>query len=91
MCCLSKENTKSVTTDADVLRSEIRDKSVRVIDVRREEDYKKNHNQTSVNLPLANLLSDDSPERVVKLVNNLGIDDETSVVVFDDSFGAWSS
>jgi len=76
MCCLSKENIKSVTTDADVLRSEIRDKSVRVIDVRREEDYKKNHIPTSVNMPLANLLSDDSPERVVKLVNNLGIDDE---------------
>jgi len=91
MCCLSKENTKSVTSDADVLRSEIRDKSVRVIDVRREEDYKKNHIPTSVNLPLANLLSDDSPERVVKLVNNLGIDDETSVVVYDDTFGALAS
>ncbi|HSG74372.1 MAG TPA: rhodanese-like domain-containing protein, partial [Nitrosopumilaceae archaeon] len=42
-----------ITTDADILRSEIRDKSVRVIDVRREEDYKKNHIPTSVNLPLA--------------------------------------
>ncbi|MGI0077100.1 MAG: rhodanese-like domain-containing protein, partial [Nitrosopumilaceae archaeon] len=67
-----------VTTDVDTLRSEIRDKSVRVIDVRREEDYKKNHIPTSVNLPLATLLSDDAPECVVKLVNNLGIDDETS-------------
>ena len=91
MCCLSKENIKSVTTDADVLRSEIRDKSVIVIDVRREEDYKKNHIPTSVNMPLANLLSDDSPERVVKLVSNLGIDDETSVVVYDDTFGALAS
>ena len=91
MCCLSKEKTISVTTDVDTLRSEIRDKSVRVIDVRREEDYKKNHIPTSVNLPLATLLSDDTPERVVKLVNNLGIDDETSVVVYDDTFGALAS
>src|SRR3989337_252558 len=91
MCCLSKEKIMRVTTDVDTLRSEIRDKSVRVIDVRREEDYKKNHIPTSVNLPLAILLSDDSPERVVKLVNNLGIDDETSVVVYDDTFGALAS
>src|SRR3972149_6521327 len=91
MCCLSKEKIMRVTTDVDTLRSEIRDKSVRVIDVRREEDYKKNHIPTSVNLPLATLLSDDAPERVVKLVNNLGIDDETSVVVYDDTFGALAS
>lgn len=88
---MSKEKTMRITTDADVLRSEIRDKSVRVIDVRREEDYKKTHIPTSVNLPLANLLSDDSPERVIKLVNNMGIDDETSVVVYDDTFGALAS
>ncbi len=91
MCCLSKEKTLRTITDADSLRSEIRDNSVRVIDVRREEDYKKNHIPTSVNLPLANLLSDDSPERVVKLFNNLGIDDESSVVVYDDTFGALAS
>ncbi|RMW38996.1 MAG: sulfurtransferase [Nitrosopumilus sp.] len=81
----------NITTDVDSLRSEIRDKSVRVIDVRREDDYKKDHISTAVNLPLANLLSDDSPERVVKLVNSMGIDDETRVVVYDDTFGALAS
>lgn len=91
MCCLSQEKTQSILTDADSLRSEIRDKSVRVIDVRREEDYKQNHIPTAVNLPLATLLSDDSPERVVKLVQSMGIDDETPVVVYDDTFGALAS
>ena len=91
MCCLSKEKTLRTIADADSVRSEIRDNSIRVIDVRRDEDYKKNHIPTSVNLPLANLLSDDSPENVVKLVNNLGIDDETPVVVYDDTFGALAS
>jgi len=81
----------NITTDVDSLRSEIRDKSVRVIDVRREDDYKKDHITTAVNLPLANLLSDDSPERVVKLINSMGIDDETRVVVYDDTFGALAS
>ena len=89
MCCLT--DSGNITTDVDSLRSEIRDKSVRVIDVRREDDYKQDHIPTSVNLPLANLLSDDSPERVLKLVNSMGIDDETPVVVYDDTFGALAS
>ena len=91
MCSLSQEKVVKITTDIDSLRSELRDKSVRVIDVRREEDYKKDHIPTSVNLPLATLLSDDSPERVIKLVNSMGIDDETPVVVYDDTFGALAS
>ncbi len=91
MCSLSHEKVVKTTTDIESLRSEIRDNSVRVIDVRREEDYKHNHIPTSVNLPLAKLLSDDSPERVLKLINSMGIDDETSVVVYDDTFGALAS
>jgi len=89
MCCLT--DSSKITTDVDSLRSEIRDKSVRVIDVRREADYKQDHIPSAVNLPLANLLSDDSPERVLKLVNSMGIDDETPVVVYDDTFGALAS
>jgi len=80
-----------ITTDTDSLRSEIRDKSVRVVDVRRRDDYRQDHIPSSVNLPLADLLSDDSPERVQKLIQSLGIDDETSVVVYDDTFGALAS
>ncbi len=89
MCCLTKSG--KITTDVDSLRSEIRDKSVRVIDVRREDDYKQDHISTAVNVPLANLLSDDSPERVLKLINTMGIDNETPVVVYDDTFGALAS
>ncbi len=89
MCCLTESG--KITTDVDSLRSEIRDKSVRVIDVRREDDYKQDHIPTAVNLPLANLLSDDSPESILKLINNIGIDNETPVVVYDDTFGALAS
>jgi thiosulfate/3-mercaptopyruvate sulfurtransferase len=84
-------DSAKITTDVDSLRSEIRDKSVRVVDVRREDDYKQDHIPSAVNLPLANLLSDDSPEQVLKLVNSMGIDDETPVVVYDDTFGALAS
>ncbi len=89
MRCLTESD--KITTDIDSLRSEIRDKSVRVIDVRREDDYIQDHIPTAVNLPLANLLSDDSPEHVLKLINTMGIDDETPVVVYDDTFGALAS
>ena len=85
------DNSDSTTVDADSLRSYIRDKSVRVIDIRREEEFKKSHIPTSVNLPLATLLSDDSPEKVVKFVKSFGIDDETPVVVYDNTFGALAS
>ena len=89
MCCLT--SSVKITSDVDSVRSEIRDNSIRVIDVRREGDYKQDHIPNSVNLPLATLLSDDSPENVLKLVNSMGIDDETPVVVYDDTFGALAS
>lgn len=87
MRCLNQKPT----IDVDTLRSEVRDKSVRVIDVRREDDYKKDHIPTAVNLPLATLLADDSPENVLKLINSMGIDDETFTVIYDDTFGALAS
>jgi thiosulfate/3-mercaptopyruvate sulfurtransferase len=79
------------TIDSDSLRDQLRDNSVRVIDVRRAEDYKKDHIPKSVNLPLAELLADDSPEKVLKIAQNLGIDDQTPVVIYDDTFGALAS
>ncbi len=91
MCCLSKEKTMRPTIDADTLRSEIRDKSVRVLDIRKEEDYKQGHIPDAVNLPLANLLADDSPEKVLQYAQSFGISDDTPVVVYDDTFGALAS
>ena len=91
MCSLSKEKTTRITVDADTLRSEIRDKSVKVLDIRKEEDYKQGHVPGAINLPLANLLADDSPEKVLQYAKSFGIDDETSVVVYDDTFGALAS
>ena len=89
MCCLTQ--SVKITTDVNALRSEFRDKSVQEIDVRREGEYNQDHVPNAVNLPLDTLLYDDSHERVLKLVNSLGIDDETPVVVYDDTFGALAS
>lgn len=91
MCGLSKEKTTRVTVDADKLRSEIRDKSVKVLDIRKEEDYKQGHIPDAINLPLASLLADDSPDKVLQYAQSFGISDETPVVVYDDTFGALAS
>ena len=90
MCSLSNEITHP-TVDVDAIRSKINDDSVRLIDVRREEDYNQGHIPNAVNLPLASLLSGDSPESAVKLFEELGIADDTKVVVYDDTFGALAS
>ena len=90
MCCLSNEIIQS-TIDADTVRSKLNDNSVRLVDVRREEEYNQDHIINAVNLPLATLLADDSPENVVKLIEKMGITDDTTVIIYDDTFGALAS
>jgi thiosulfate/3-mercaptopyruvate sulfurtransferase len=81
-------NLQDVITSADMLRTLIRNNSVRVVDVRKEDEYKKEHIKTAVSIPLAKVLDNDSPERIVQLLEQNGISDKTSVVVYDDTFGA---
>jgi thiosulfate/3-mercaptopyruvate sulfurtransferase len=77
-----------IVCDADTLRSLIRKKSVRVVDVRKAEDYQLEHIPTAVSLPLARVLENDIPEKIVDILEELGISDSTPVVVYDDTFGA---
>lgn len=79
------------TRDVDFIQSGAKDGGIRILDVRRKEDYMRGHIPESVNLPLADLLSDDSPERVLGLMASAGIGDDTPVVVYDDTFGALAS
>ena len=90
MCSLSKEMPPP-TVSVDTVRSKINDDSLRLIDVRREEEYNQGHIPNAVNLPLASLLSGDSPESTVKLFEEMGIGDSTEVIVYDDTFGALAS
>lgn len=91
-----KENMMSSSTlnlvcDVDTLRTLIKKNKVRVVDVRKKDEYLKGHIPTAASLPLADLLSDDSPESIIKIMSNLGIADNTPVVVYDDTFGALAS
>jgi thiosulfate/3-mercaptopyruvate sulfurtransferase len=77
-----------IVCDADTLRSLVRKKAVRVVDVRKEDDYKQEHIPTAVSLPLARVLENDRPEKIVDIMEELGISDNMPVVVYDDTFGA---
>ena len=77
-----------IVCDADTLRSLICKKAVRVVDVRKADDYKLEHIPTAVSLPLARVLENDVPEKVVAILEELGISDYLPVVVYDDTFGA---
>jgi thiosulfate/3-mercaptopyruvate sulfurtransferase len=79
----------TIVCDVDTLRSLIRrKKSVRIVDVRKAEDYQREHIPTAVSLPLARVLENDQPEKIVAFLEELGISDTTPVVVYDDTFGA---
>ena len=79
------------TIGSKTLRRKIKDNSIRIVDVRREQEYQQGHDINAINLPLAKLLADDSAESIQKIAQDLGISDETSVVIYDDTFGALSS
>lgn len=82
---------RRITSDVDAVRSGIHDKSIKVVDVRRPAEYKTDHIYSAVNLPLHTLLRDDSPGTVAKMAGALGIDQETNVVIYDNTFGALAS
>jgi thiosulfate/3-mercaptopyruvate sulfurtransferase len=81
-------NFQNVVTSADILRTLIRKNSVRVVDVRKEDEYKKEHIKTAISIPLSKVLENETPEMIVELLEKSGISDKTPVIVYDDTFGA---
>ena len=77
-----------VICDADSLRTLIRKKAVRVVDVRKVEDYQQEHIPTAVSLPLAQLLEKETPVGIIDILQDLSIVDKMPVVIYDDTFGA---
>jgi thiosulfate/3-mercaptopyruvate sulfurtransferase len=77
-----------IVCNIDILRTLIRKKAARVVDVRKEEEYKQGHIPTAVSMPLAQVLSKDSPEGIVDILESIGVSDKLPVIVYDDTFGA---
>lgn len=77
-----------IICDADTLRMLIRKEGVRVVDVRKTEEYQQEHIPSAVSLPLSCLLEKDTPTSIVDILQNLGISDKIPVVIYDNTFGA---
>ena len=58
--------------NSKILREKIQENSIRIVDVRRDQEYQQGHITNAVNLPLAKLLNDDSPESIQKIAQDLG-------------------
>ena len=84
----NNDNLLPIICTIDTLRTLIKKKLVRVVDVRKAEDYQQEHIPTAVSLPLAVLLEKDTPEGVVDILESLGISDKMPTVIYDDTFGA---
>lgn len=80
-----------IVVSAQKASSEMSDSSVRIVDVRRAEEYATGHLPSAVNLPLSELLADDSADSVAKMAKHVGIGQDTRVIAYDDTFGALAS
>ena len=74
--------------DVNTLSILIRKKNVRVVDVRKEEEYIREHIPGAVSLPLAKILEKESPARCIELLQDIGVNEDLPVVTYDDTFGA---
>ena len=77
-----------IICDVDTLRMLIRKEGVRVVDVRKTEEYQQEHIPSAVSLPLSRLLEKDTPDSILDILQNLGISNKMPVVIYDNTFGA---
>ena len=84
----SRSRRYPIVVEPNALLQEIAKKQVKVVDVRKAEEYNQDHIPGAVSIPLANILNADGLEKVAEVYGNAGIDDNIHVVVYDDTFGA---
>ena len=80
--------TPDTVCDVKTLSILIKRRNVRVVDVRKEEEYVKEHIPGAVSLPLARVLEKESPAHCIELLQCIGVNEDLPVVTYDDTFGA---
>lgn len=76
-----------VICDIDTVRALILENAVRIVDVRKLDEYLQGHIKSAASLPFSQILEKD-PSGIVDILENLGITDTMPVVIYDDTFGA---
>jgi thiosulfate/3-mercaptopyruvate sulfurtransferase len=86
-----------VVVSVEWLKNHINDKDIAIIDVRKEEIYKKGHIKGAINMPVMKDFFTPKTLRIPKLIflknlfSNAGIDDNTKVVVYDNGQFCWAA
>lgn len=76
-----------IICDTDTVRALILENAVRIVDVRKLDEYLQGHIKSAASLPFSQILEKD-PSGIVDILENLGITDTMPVVIYDDTFGA---
>ena len=90
-------NQMPVVVSVKWLKNHINDKNLVIIDVRKENLYKKGHIKGAVNMPVMKDFFTPKTLRIPKisflkeLFSNAGIDDNTKVVVYDGGAFSWAA
>ncbi len=86
-----------IVVSVDWLKTHLSDKDLAIIDVRKEEVYKKGHIKGAVNMPVMKDFFTPKTLRLPKLTylkklfSNAGIDSNTKVVVYDNGRFCWAA
>jgi len=86
-----------VVVSVDWLKTHLNDKNLAIIDVRKEEAYKKGHIQGAINMPIMKDFFTKKTLRFPKLTylkdifSNAGIDINTKIVVYDNGQFCWAA
>src|SRR4030095_16724138 len=84
----SQKQDKTLRGRGSGLESEYYTVPDTVCDVRKEEEYAREHIPGAVSLPLAKILEKESPARCIELLQDIGVNEDMPVVTYDDTFGA---
>jgi len=93
----SSKNTMPIIISVKWLKQHINDKDILLIDVRKEQEYKKGHIKGAVNMPVMKDFFTKKTLRVPKLsylkelFDHAGIDANTKVIVYDDGSFCWAA
>jgi len=97
MATTPSENRMPIIVSVEWLKQHINDKDIVVIDVRKEQKYKKGHIKGAVNMPIMKDFFTKQTLRVPKLsflkelFDNAGINADTKVIVYDDGAFCWAA